>query len=86
MFFSTFATRFQQWDEKGLFIELEDNHVEGFIPFSEMNETFILADNRLKALGRSSGLVLGMADRIRIKVESIDMAFKRVQMSYLSKL
>ncbi|MEO5582632.1 MAG: VacB/RNase II family 3'-5' exoribonuclease [Saprospiraceae bacterium] len=72
--------------EKGLFIELEDNHVEGFIPFSEMNEPFILADNRLKALGRSSGLVLGMGDRIRIKVESIDMALKRVQMSYLSKL
>ncbi|MEP7320757.1 MAG: ribonuclease R [Saprospiraceae bacterium] len=72
--------------EKGLFIELEDNHVEGFIPFSEMSEPFILSDNRLKALGRSTGLVLGMGERIRIKVESIDMTLKRVQMSYLNKL
>jgi ribonuclease R len=72
--------------DKGLFIELEDNHVEGFIPFGEMNESFVLADNRLRALGRSSGLILGMGDRVRVKVESTDIVLRRVQMSFISKL
>ncbi len=71
--------------EKGLFVELEENHVEGFIPFSEMQETFYLSENRLKALGRSSGTVLTMGERIKVKVEQADMTLKRVQLSYISK-
>lgn len=72
--------------DKGLFIELEDNHVEGFIPFAQMQDSFVLADNRLKALGKSTGMVLAMGDRIRIKVIEADMVLKRVELAFISKL
>ncbi|MEP7269383.1 MAG: ribonuclease R [Saprospiraceae bacterium] len=72
--------------EKGLFIELEENHVEGFIPFEEMPETFYLADNRLKALGRKSGMVIAMGDRLKVKVASADLDLKRVQLAFIDKV
>jgi len=71
--------------EKGVFVELDENHVEGFIPFVEMAQPFYLSDNRLKALGRSTGLVLSMGDKIKIKIQAADMTLKRVQMSFISK-
>ena len=71
--------------EKGVFVELDENHVEGFIPFVEMAQPFYLSDNRLKALGRSTGFVLSMGDKIKIKIQAADMTLKRVQMSFISK-
>lgn len=72
--------------DRGLFVELEDNHVEGFIPFAQMQDAFVLADNRLKALGKSTGMVIAMGDRIRIKVVEADMVLKRVELAFIAKL
>lgn len=72
--------------ERGLFIDLDDNHVEGFIPFDQMNERFVLADNRLKVFGRSSGLILSMGDRVKVKVESADPETKRIELRFVQKI
>jgi hypothetical protein len=50
-----------------------------------MAQPFYLSDNRLKALGLSTGLVLSMGDKIKIKIQAADMTLKRVQMSFISK-
>lgn len=71
--------------ERGVFVELEESHVEGFIPFDSMEESFMLAENRLKAMGRRSGLMLAMGDKIRIKVEEADMISRRITFSLIEK-
>lgn len=72
--------------ERGIFVELDENHVEGFIPFEDMNDQFVITTNRLKVMGRRSGQTISMGDRIRVKIESADMKMRRVQMSYISKI
>lgn len=72
--------------ERGLFIDLDDNHVEGFIPFDQMNDRFVLSDNRLKVFGRSSGLMLSMGDKVKVKVESADPETKRIELRFVRKL
>lgn len=72
--------------ERGLFIDLEDNHVEGFIPFDQMNERFVLADNRLKVFGRTSGMILSMGDKVKVKVESVDAETRRIELRFVQKL
>ena len=71
--------------ERGIFVELDENHVEGFIPFEDMNDQFVLTTNRLKVMGRRSGQIISMGDRIKVKIESADMKMRRVQMSYITK-
>lgn len=72
--------------ERGIFTELDDNHVEGFIAFEEMDEPFVLAASRLKVMGRRSGITLSMGDRIRVRIESAELSSKRVQMSFVGKV
>ena len=72
--------------ERGIFTELDDNHVEGFIAFEEMDEPFILAASRLKVMGRRSGTVLSMGDRIKVRIESAELSSKRVQMAFVGKV
>lgn len=72
--------------ERGLFVELNDSHVEGFIPFENWNERFVMAENRLKAFGRSSGLMLHMGDKLKVKIEDVDTLLKRVELSFVSKI
>ena len=72
--------------ERGIFIDLDENHVEGFVPFDQMNERFVLADNRLKVFGRTSGMILSMGDKVKVKVESVDTETRRIELRFVQKL
>ena len=49
-----------------VFVELEESHVEGFIPFDSM-EKFYAYWKQTQSHGSKSGLMLTMGDKIRIK-------------------
>lgn len=59
--------------DRGVFVELDDNHCEGMIRFDRFDESFILDDSKMKAFGRISGRTIKIGDRIRIKVLNADL-------------
>jgi ribonuclease R len=69
--------------DRGIFVELIDNHVEGFIPFEKMAGRFQLSDNRLKAFS-SGGLSFAIGEKIRVKVMAADMTQRRVELAWVN--
>ncbi len=65
----------------GVFIELSENYVEGMVAFDKMDETYDLAPSKLYITGRRSGKKLKMGDRVRVKVEDVDLDRRRVDLS-----
>ena len=59
--------------DRGVFVELDDNHCEGMIRIDRFDESFILDDSKMKAFGRISGRTIKIGDRIRIKVLNADL-------------
>jgi ribonuclease R len=66
--------------DRGIFIQLTDNMVEGMAPFSHFPEPYDVDDGRLKAIGRYSGDVLKMGDKVQVQILFADLARRQVEM------
>lgn len=69
--------------DRGLFIKLKDSLVEGMVAFDRMDESFELADSRLKAFGKKSKRILAMGEKVRVRIVSADLDTKQVEMSFV---
>lgn len=69
--------------DRGIFVELEHSKCEGMVGYESMNEGFDIDPGRLKAVGRSTGLILKMGDRVRIRIAEVDLARRRIDMLLL---
>jgi len=62
----------------GLFVELQGSMVEGFIPFSTINnDYFTLDEGKFRAVGKRSKKVFKLGDKIRIIVVKVDLDNRR---------
>ncbi|UCC79664.1 MAG: ribonuclease R [Candidatus Zixiibacteriota bacterium] len=62
----------------GLFVELQGSMVEGFIPFSTINDDyFTLDEGKFRAIGKRSKKMFKLGDRIRIIVVKVDLENRR---------
>ncbi len=65
----------------GLFVQLDEAKAEGLIPLGEMDDDFyILDDENYRVVGRKHGDTYSLGDRIRIRIQSIDL--KKKQMNF----
>ena len=67
--------------DKGIFVKLQDSLVEGMVTFDRMDESFELAESRLKAIGKKSKRIIAMGHKIRVRIVSADLETKQVEMS-----
>lgn len=63
---------------KGMFVEIIESKVEGMVEFNTLDQVFILDESRLKVVGKKSGEVIKIGDKIRIKVRDADLQRRRV--------
>lgn len=69
--------------ERGVFIELVHSKSEGMIGFDKFPEPYEVADNRLSASGRRSGEIIRMGDKVEVKILSVDMAKRQIDMEFV---
>ena len=78
-----FEGRLSGMIDRGFFVELSESKAEGFIPFDRLNEPFVMADSRLRATGKYSKTTLKMGDAISVKVESVDLDDRTIELSLI---
>ena len=65
----------------GLFVELEDIFVEGLVHISTLGDDYyVFQEKQHCLLGRNSKRRFRIADRVRVRVERIDMARRRLEL------
>ncbi len=66
--------------DKGLFVQLRANMVEGMAPFSHFPEPYDVADSRLHATGRYSANVMKIGDTVNVQILFADISRRQVEM------
>ena len=66
--------------DRGIFVELTENHCEGLISFDRFDEPFEIADNRLVARGLRSGKTFKMGDTVRVRILGASLEKKQIEM------
>ncbi len=69
--------------ERGVFVELNGNRCEGFIPFDTTDEPFEVGAGNLSIKGRYSGDEYRMGDEITVKIIDTDLAKRRIEMAWV---
>jgi ribonuclease R len=67
--------------DKGIFVELLATKCEGLVSFDKMQEAYVVAENRLCAVGRNSGHKLKMGQAIRVKIIGVDLEKRNIDMA-----
>ena len=70
----------------GVFVELTANYVEGMISYDDMDEPYDISAGKLYITGRKSGKRLKMGDSVRIRVKSVDLERRRIDMELVEVL
>lgn len=66
--------------EKGIFVQLKDNKVEGLVTFDSMGESYEVPASRLKAKSRLSGDEFTIGQSVRVNIKSADPDTRRTDM------
>ena len=66
--------------EKGIFVELLENKVEGLVTFDSMGEIYTVPTSRLKAKSKISGDELSIGQTVKVKIISADPDTRRTDM------
>jgi ribonuclease R len=66
--------------DRGIFVETTYAKCEGLIGFDKMSEGFELTNGRLIAKGRRTGKIFKLGDTVKIRVISVDMAKRQIEM------
>ncbi len=65
--------------EWGLFVELEQTHIEGMVALRDLSDEFYLFDEEeYAAVGARSGRKFVLGDRVRIRVKGADLRLKQL--------
>ena len=65
--------------EWGLYVELEDTHIEGMVAMRDLSDEFYAFDEEeYAAVGTRSGRKFVLGDRVRIKVKGADLRLKQL--------
>jgi ribonuclease R len=69
----------------GLFIEADAPYVEGLIKFENLgDEPFYFDDKNMIVRGRRTGLTFRLGDRVRVKIENVSVARRRIDLSLVT--
>ncbi len=69
--------------DRGIFVELEGSRCEGMVSFETMDEFFEPDDSGLRVIGRRSGKVIRMGDRVQVRIVRTDLARRQIDMAWV---
>ncbi|MFI3289518.1 MAG: ribonuclease R [Rikenellaceae bacterium] len=73
--------------EWGLFVEVDDTHIEGMIPVRELGDDFYQFDEQnYEFVGRSTRETFTLGDAVRVKIKSADLDKRLLDFTLVSKL
>ncbi|NIA19835.1 MAG: RNB domain-containing ribonuclease, partial [Xanthomonadaceae bacterium] len=58
--------------EAGLFITLEQILADGLLPFRNLDDYYVVQDDRLHAVGEQSGKIYTIGDRLQVRLAAVD--------------
>ena len=65
--------------ERGIFVEVLDVKAEGMIPFKTMDEPYVLAPSKLKAISKISGHEIRMGDKVKVRLIDADLTARQLE-------
>lgn len=66
--------------EKGIFVEVGETKAEGLIAFDKLDDSFLVKENRIKAIGTRKGRNLRLGDKVRVKIIKADLQSRLIEM------
>jgi len=66
--------------DRGFFVELENSKAEGLVEFAHLDDTYTLEEGNLRATGKRYKNTFKMGDRIRVRILSVDLTRRQVNM------
>ena len=72
--------------DRGLFIELKTSKCEGMASFDSLDESFTVAEGRLKATGNRSGKVYKMGDTVKVVITGADLQKRQIDMQLVTEV
>jgi ribonuclease R len=66
--------------ERGIFVELPGSKAEGMIDFKGLADSYSLEDGNMRAKGRRHGRVFRMGDRLQVRVRSVDLNKRQIDL------
>ncbi|MCD8071892.1 MAG: ribonuclease R [Alistipes sp.] len=71
--------------EWGMYVELEETHIEGMVPLREMTDDFyIFQEEEYAVVGRATHRKFTLGDKVRIRVERADLARRQIDFSMVA--
>jgi ribonuclease R len=69
--------------ERGMFVMLDGSQAEGMIEFRYLDDSYVVEEGRLRARGKRYKRVFRMGDRVRVRIASVDIAKRQIEMDLL---
>ncbi len=69
--------------DMGFFVEMTESKAEGLVLFDSMPEAYTLEESRLKAVGKRSGTILKVGDKVDVLVKEADLASRKINLEYV---
>lgn len=66
--------------ERGFFVALHDSKAEGLVEFKYLDDTYVVEEGNLKAVGRRYKRQFKIGDKVRIRVVSVDLQKRQIEM------
>lgn len=71
--------------EKGMFVEILENKVEGMVEFKTLGQYYILNEAKNKVVSSTDGHIYKMGDKVKIQVFETDIEKKRVDLRLIEE-
>ena len=73
--------------ESGIFVELEENLCEGFVPVATIDGDYYVYDaEKYCMVGKDRGEVLRLGDRVRVEIAETNLKTRKIDMKFIAKL
>ncbi len=73
--------------EWGIFVEVDDTHIEGMIPVRELGDDYYTFDaNSYEFIGRSTRQTFTLGDAVRVKIKCADLGKRMLDFSLVCKI
>lgn len=66
--------------ERGFFVELPESKAEGLIDFRYLDDTYIVEEGKLRAVGQRYKKQFTMGDRLKVRIAAVDMQKRQIEM------
>ncbi|MEM6967029.1 MAG: ribonuclease R [Bacteroidota bacterium] len=71
--------------DRGVFVQIDHSQTEGLIGFENFDESFEVADSRLKAIGTRTGRVIQMGQKVRARIMDANLEKRTIELELVEE-